>query len=116
MFQSTDAVKKIFYLNVIMFLLTTFFPQFMFQWFSMFDLHSQYFEPYQLITYQFMHQGFMHILFNMLVLLSFGPYIENFYGERKTWVYYLLCGVSGALLHVLMTNSDRKSTRLNSSH
>lgn len=105
MFQSTNAVKKIFYLNLIMFLLTMFKPHFMFQTFSMFDFNSQYFVPYQFITYQFMHQGFMHILFNMLVLLSFAPFVEEFYGEKKTWIYYLLCGISGSLLHVLMTNS-----------
>ena len=38
------------------------------------------FQVWQLITYQFMHGGFSHILFNMFALWMFGSSIENVFG------------------------------------
>ena len=85
MFESTPVVKKIFYINVFMFLLTLMIPSVMYR---LFALNNPY-TIYQFITYQFMHGGFIHIFFNMLVFLSFAPAIENIYGGRKMLIYYL---------------------------
>ena len=104
MFKSSKVVKTIFYVNILAFLLTMAFPTFMYSNMSMYDTDSQFYHIYQLLTYQFMHQGIMHIAFNMIVLLSFGPMVEEILGERKMWISYLLCGISGAMLHVGMTN------------
>ncbi|MCC2632060.1 MAG: Rhomboid family protein [Patescibacteria group bacterium] len=54
-----------------------------------------------LFTSQFLHGGFFHLLTNMLFLWVFGDNVE----ERLGWLYlpfYLLAGVSGALLHYLL--------------
>lgn len=99
MFESTPAVKTIFYINVMAFLLTLLIPGIMESLFAF----SNIYYPWQLITYQFMHGGVMHIFFNMIVLVSFGPYVEQVYGARKFWIYYLLCGVIGAFLQYFMT-------------
>lgn len=58
------------------------------------------FQVWQLITYQFMHGGFMHIFFNMFALWIFGVELENLFGSRKFLFYYLMCGVGAGLLHV----------------
>jgi len=42
----------------------------------------------------------------MLVFLSFGPQVEDTYGSKNMWIYYLSCGIGGAILHCLMTNND----------
>ncbi len=55
------------------------------------------FQIWQLITYQFMHGGFWHIFFNMLMLWMFGMEIENIWGGQKFLIYYLLCGIAGGL-------------------
>jgi membrane associated rhomboid family serine protease len=60
------------------------------------------FYPWQLITYQFLHGGFTHILFNMLFLWMFGMEIENLWGSKKFLLYYLLCGVGGAILQLIV--------------
>lgn len=60
------------------------------------------FYPWQLITYQFMHANFSHILFNMFALWMFGMEIENLWGSKKFLLYYLACGIGGALLQLLM--------------
>lgn len=53
------------------------------------------------ITYQFVHVGFWHLLFNMLALLSFGPLMEGWWGRGRFLAFYLLCGISGAVLFSL---------------
>jgi len=42
----------------------------------------------------------------MLVFLSFGPTVENYYGTKKMWIFYLLAGLSGAILHLAMTTGS----------
>jgi membrane associated rhomboid family serine protease len=59
------------------------------------------FYPWQLITYQFLHGGFSHIFFNMLMLWMFGMEIENLMGSRKFLVFYLLAGIGGGILQLL---------------
>ena len=59
---------------------------------------SEYFAPYQYITYMFMHGGFSHILFNMFALWMFGSSIENFWGAKKFLIYYFVTGIGAAFL------------------
>ncbi len=51
------------------------------------------------ITYMFLHEGFMHILFNMFALYSFGSALEHFWGGKKFLFFYISCGLGAALLH-----------------
>jgi membrane associated rhomboid family serine protease len=60
------------------------------------------FLPWQLITYQFLHGDFMHIFFNMFMLWMFGMEIENIMGSRKFLIFYLLAGIGGGLLQMLI--------------
>ena len=55
------------------------------------------FEPWQLVSYGFLHGGFTHIAFNMFALWMFGGAIENTFGARPFAVYYLVCVVGAAL-------------------
>lgn len=61
------------------------------------------FQIWQLITYQFMHGNFSHILFNMFGLWMFGAEIENIFGSKKFLIFYLLAGVSAGLLHLFVS-------------
>ncbi|MCU0342595.1 MAG: rhomboid family intramembrane serine protease [Ignavibacterium sp.] len=61
------------------------------------------FQVWQLITYQFMHGGFWHILFNMFALWMFGSSIEDIFGSKKFLIFYLLAGVSAGLLHLFIS-------------
>ena len=60
------------------------------------------FQIWQLLTYQFMHGGFSHILFNMFALWMFGMEIENLWGPKKFLYYYLLCGVAAGLFQLFV--------------
>lgn len=61
------------------------------------------FQVWQLITYQFMHGGFSHILFNMFALWMFGASIEDIFGSKKFLIFYLLAGISAGLLHLFVS-------------
>jgi len=61
-------------------------------------------KPWTLITYFFMHGGFMHIIFNMLFLYWFGLIIKEFLGGSKVVSLYVLGGIAGGLLYLLMYN------------
>jgi membrane associated rhomboid family serine protease len=53
------------------------------------------------ITYQFMHGGWMHLIFNLLFLYLAGPYIEDVWGRPFFAAFYLGAGVLSALFYVL---------------
>lgn len=55
------------------------------------------FHVWQLLTYQFLHAGFTHILFNMFAVWMFGMVIENVWGPKKFLFYYLSCGIGAGL-------------------
>lgn len=62
------------------------------------------FRPLQIVTSFFSHSqsSFLHILFNMLALVMFGPMIEGVMGSKRFLQFYLFCGVlSGIMLAFL---------------
>jgi len=55
---------------------------------------------YQLITFQFMHGGLLHLVFNMFGLYFFGRAMEQALGGKEMLRLYLLSGTIGGLLQV----------------
>jgi membrane associated rhomboid family serine protease len=73
-------------------------------WFALNPLNEGFnFQVWQLITYEFMHGGFSHILFNMFALWMFGMEIENIWGSKKFLIYYLVCGVAAGLAQLFIS-------------
>ncbi len=68
--------------------------------FALHDVHSVYFKPHQLVTHMFMHGSFTHLLFNMFALWMFGSILENLWGSKRFLIFYMLCGLGAALLHL----------------
>jgi membrane associated rhomboid family serine protease len=56
-----------------------------------------HFGVWELVTYQFLHQGFGHILFNMLALYFIGPEVERGVGTKRFFILYFLSGILGGL-------------------
>lgn len=59
--------------------------------------NTRAFNPIQLLTWFFNHGSTMHILFNMIVLISIGPLMESVLGEKRFLAFYLFCGLVGGL-------------------
>ena len=57
-------------------------------------------EPWTIITHQFMHGSWSHLLGNMWFLIIFGDNIEATIGKIKYIIFYLMCGVIAALSHM----------------
>jgi membrane associated rhomboid family serine protease len=59
-------------------------------------------EPLTLITYMFLHAGWLHLLSNMAFMWVFADNVEDAFGAFGFALFYLLCGVAAAMTHVLM--------------
>jgi membrane associated rhomboid family serine protease len=59
-------------------------------------------EVWRLITFQFLHGSILHIAFNMLGLWMFGRIVEDHLGRKKYLAFYLLCGICGGLMYLIL--------------
>jgi membrane associated rhomboid family serine protease len=57
-------------------------------------------EWWRLLTYNFLHGGFLHIAFNMWCLWDLGALAESLYGTWTFGALYMICGVAGGLMSV----------------
>lgn len=60
--------------------------------------------PWTLITYMFLHEGFIHVLFNLLWLYWFGTVFIQELGLKKLLSTYLVGGLTGGILYVVFYN------------
>lgn len=104
-----SVVKLLLIINVAAFVLDHLFHHFggggLFQ---IFGLHSSHFKSlfaplriYELITYQFLHGGLLHLGMNMLMLWFFGRELENHLGVKKFLTLYLVSGAVGGMFQVI---------------
>jgi len=68
--------------------------------YSIFHLH----EWWRLITAMFLHGGLIHIGFNMMALMQFGPALEEVYGSARYLFLYVVTGAFGFLVSASMGN------------
>ncbi|MDH3456923.1 MAG: rhomboid family intramembrane serine protease [Gemmatimonadota bacterium] len=98
-FALTPWIKGLIAANIVIYFLTI--TVFTGPWFLDFfgfqprRVVSHWWTP---VTYMFLHGGFLHLAFNMLMLFFFGPAVEAKMGGRRFALYYLVCGLGGAIL------------------
>lgn len=61
-------------------------------------------KPWTLISYMFVHQGFIHILFNVLNLYWFGKLFLTYFNQKQLVGLYILGGIFGGLFYLLAFN------------
>jgi membrane associated rhomboid family serine protease len=107
------VIKNLIIINVVIFLIQFLGGQVLIsnvpashlldRWFALNPLTEDgNFQVWQLITYQFMHGGFSHILFNMLALWMFGMEVENMWGSKKFLTFYLVCGIVAGIFQLVL--------------
>ena len=94
------VTRNLIILNIIVFIATLINQEFMTAEFALFYPTSRYFHWWQVLTHMFMHGGFWHILFNMYTLWLFGSVVENIIGSKKFLLFYFVCGLGAAGLHL----------------
>lgn len=67
---------------------------------------SDLFRPHQVFTHLFMHGSLMHLFSNMFALWMFGNVLENVWGAKRFFIFYLVTGVGAAVIHTLATWYD----------
>jgi rhomboid family protein len=114
--QIPIVVKNILIINVILFIANKIpgSPLNLDRYLDLWDVHSDYFKPYQFITYMFMHDSnnFSHILFNMLAVYMFGSILENLWGPKRFLNFYILCGLAAAALQLGISYYNNNPTIL----
>lgn len=60
---------------------------------------SDQFMPLQIVTHMFMHGSFWHLFFNMYALFIFGQALEQVWGPKRFFIYYMVCGLGAAFIH-----------------
>lgn len=64
------------------------------------------FQPWQLVTYSFLHGGFAHIFFNMFALYMFGSTVERYLGSPKFATLYFASVVAAALTQLVVVSNS----------
>ncbi|GAA4370579.1 rhomboid family intramembrane serine protease [Hymenobacter saemangeumensis] len=99
MFNLTPTVRSLLFANAFIYLAqVAFLPQIM-QIGALYPIGSPYFQPWQFITYMFLHGGLMHIFSNMFGLVSFGPLLEQRWGSQRFLTFWMICGIGAGVLY-----------------
>ena len=112
----TPAVKQLIIATSAVFLLT-YIPAQLFGW--TFPIEWLALSPYgvthklylwQLVTYLFLHAGWLHIIFNLFAVWMFGSDLERLWGSKKFLFYYFLTGAGAGAMDVLFRPSSTLPT------
>ncbi len=86
-------------------LYATYYYDYFFKWIALpSNPSSLLYRPWTLVTYMFVHEGFFHIVFNMLWLYWMGRILQDLVGFKKVLPIYILGGLAGGLLYILSYN------------
>ncbi|MBR6176515.1 MAG: rhomboid family intramembrane serine protease [Bacteroidales bacterium] len=103
--QLTRGAKFLLIANIAMFVLT-WLCQFMgfdlTNYLALFFVKSEYFRPYQYVSYMFMHGGVFHLFFNMYALFLFGVVLERVWGTKRFVFYYFVTGLGAAVVNTVV--------------
>jgi len=103
--QMTFGVQMLLFANIAVFTVEHLFGL---RLSALFALRSNWWTTlsiWQLITYQFLHQGLGHLFSNALGLYFLGPEVERTLGTNRFFTLYFLSGVLGGLGWSLLSSS-----------
>lgn len=117
-FRTGSVLTKLIYINLALFVFVKLFQViyfllnvgqpgtfFIIRWLAVpANLSELLVRPWTIFTYMFLHEGFLHILFNILWLYWFGRIFLEYLDGRKLLGVYLLGGLAGAALYILSFN------------
>ncbi len=111
-YKTANIIIKLIVINVVLFLFVTIgswvfksSPGVLMKWFVLpTEFNSLILQVWGLLTYSFLHFGFWHIFWNMLMLYWFGQYVLNLFTEKRFLTIYLLGAICGGILFVLAYN------------
>ncbi len=114
-YQKGNIVEKLIYINVGLFILTLLLKvifglyksngNFIFDWFALeYNFESLITKPWTIISYGFLHSGFIHIIFNLIALYFIGNLFIEYFTQKQLLNFYILGTFFGGLIFILSHN------------
>lgn len=114
-FRNSGIIAQLIYINLAVFvviLLSSSFaglyanqPTFIEEWFALSSSFDTFFtRPWTIITYGFLHGGFLHILFNCIWLYFFGRLFLDYFTPKQLLNFYILGTLFGGIVFLLSMN------------
>ena len=99
----SPAIKALIWANVAMYLLALAVPSIVVYLGLLPAAVITRFFFWQPVTYMFLHEGLLHLLFNMLALWMFGTELERTWGTRFFLRYYAVTGLGAAATTIVLS-------------
>lgn len=114
-FRYAGVVEKLIYVNIgvflFVFIVNTFSflfqtpSNFILEWFALPASFSEFLtKPWTIVTYGFLHTGFIHILFNLIALYYIGNLFKQYFTAKQLLNFYILGTFFGGLIFVISYN------------
>ena len=108
-FNNLDVFGKIIAINVVVFFIGLIFKSLIrFNLFAYFEMQSNIMDfikqPWSLITYGFLHNGLLHLAFNMLFLYYLSRVTTNLFRPKMVLNIYFLGIIFGGLAYLAFSN------------
>ena len=114
-FREGTILNKLIYINIAAFILLSIINvfSFMFEFNTYLLLDKLYLpanitnlvkQPWSIISYMFLHNGLLHILFNMIWLHFAGKLFLQYLNPQQLLTTYILGGISGGIIFILAYN------------
>jgi len=111
-FISASIIQQLIYVNIAVFIITLILSSFsglygnktnfIYEWFSLSSsFEEMIIKPWSLVSYGFLHNGFLHILFNCLVLHFFGRLFLEYFSEKQALNFYVLGTLFGGIAYLV---------------
>ncbi len=98
MMRITPVVKYILIINVAVLIVQSLLSLPFSDWFGLRVIFADDFQPFQFVTYMWVHAGLWHLFGNMFAVFIFGPLLEQFWGSKRFLTFYLICGIGAGVL------------------
>jgi membrane associated rhomboid family serine protease len=111
----TGTVRALLIANLAVFAAQAFYGPELFAPLELWPLHGDLlsgalsFEPWQLVSYGFLHFQLWHLFANMFALYMFGPDVERLLGSARFRVFYLVCLVGAAVTQLAVSATIQPS-------
>ena len=111
-YKTGNIVEKFIFINIGVFIVSLLFKvifglyktngNFIFNWFALeHNFSTLITKPWSIISYGFLHAGFIHILFNMIALYYIGNLFIQYFTQKQLIHFYVLGTFFGGLLFML---------------
>ncbi len=88
----------------LVFILSEFIPDFIFSNFAMISSEA-FTKPWMFVTHMFLHNGYLHLIYNLIALLLFGSILEKVIGSKNFLMVFFVSGIVAASATIFFYNA-----------